>query len=108
MSLLLQYGIARTTPVGVGLILVEEAVDPINDTYEIKGTIKNKNNSKLTDVFATYAFYDNSGNVVGTRFCGYYKGYKKGQKFSFKETCNIESDLNAVKCKVVEVHGFNI
>ena len=29
MSLLLQYGIARTTPVGIGLILVEEAVKPI-------------------------------------------------------------------------------
>ena len=76
--------------------------------YKIKGTIKNNNNSKLTDVFATYAFYDKSGNLVGTSFRGYYKGYKKGAKFNFSESAYIESALKVKKCKVVEVHGYNL
>jgi hypothetical protein len=77
-------------------------------TYQISGKLQNNNGTKLTDVFATYAFYDKNGNVIATRFCGYYDGVKKGKKISFKETAYLDPSLKAVTCKVVEVHGYNI
>lgn len=91
-----------------------------------KATVKftNKNNAKLSSVYATYAFYDKKGNIIGTRFCGYYKnsvvpstgkkvkgalgnGLKKNKSFTASETLGYPS-YEVTNCKIVEVHGYNL
>lgn len=79
------------------------------DTYTVKGKIQNKTGKKIKSVFVTYGFYDKNGNILSTRFCGYYKGYKNKAKFKIKEKShNIDSSYGAVTCKIVEVHGYTI
>lgn len=79
------------------------------DQLTVKGEVKNKTGVKLTSVYVTYAFYNKDGNIVGTRFCGYYKGYKKNKKFTVKETSHfIDSAVGAKTCKMIEAHGYNI
>lgn len=92
--------------------------------YTTTVKFKNKNNAKLTSVFATYAFYDKKGNIIKTRFCGYYKnsvvpstgekvkgalgnGLKKNKSFTATEkTYSLDYDI--VSCKIAEAHGYDL
>jgi hypothetical protein len=76
-------------------------------TYQISGKLQNNNGTKLTYVFAIYAFYDKNGNVIATTFHGFDEEVKNGKEINFKETEYLVSS-KAVTCKVVEVLGFNI
>ena len=77
------------------------------DEVTVKGKIQNKTGKKLKSIFVTYAFYDKSGNILSTRFCGYYKGYKNKKKFTTKEQSHLMApNLKVKKCKIVEVHGW--
>lgn len=77
------------------------------DTINIKGTIKNKTGKKMKSVFVTYAFYDKKGNIISTRFIGYYKGYKNNKTFNIKESSHLSySSLGVKKCKIVNVEAF--
>ena len=85
-------------------------------SYTVKGSIKNKTGVTLKSIYATYAFYDKSGNLLSTRFCGYYSGsegklgkngLKKNKKINVKENSHlIDSSLKVKKCKIIEAHGY--
>lgn len=95
----------------------------LGTTYTATAKFTNKNKAKLTSVFATYAFYDKSGNIIGTRFCGYYKnskdskgktikgklgnGLKKNKSFTASESLSY-ADYAVTKCKIVEAHGYDL
>ncbi len=84
----------------------------------------NKNNAKLTSMYATYVFYDKKGNIVKTYFDGWRANYVSsttGKKVkgelgnglkknkSFTATNQIISiDYDIASCKIAETHGYDL
>ncbi len=84
----------------------------------------NKNNVKLTSMYATYVFYDKKGNIVKTYFDGWRanyvssttgkkvkgelgKGLKKNKSFTATNTV-ISIDYDIASCKIAEAHGYDL
>lgn len=96
------------------------------DGNKYSTTVKytNKNNVKLTSMYATYVFYDKKGNIIKTYFDGWRadyvssttgkkvkgelgKGLKKNK--SFTATNLIYSlDYDIASCKIAEAHGYDL
>ena len=94
------------------------------NSYSTTVKYTNKNNAKLTSMYATYAFYDKKGNIVKTYLDGWRANYVSsttGKKVkgelgnglkknkSFTATNQIISiDYDIANCKIAEAHGYDL